>query len=29
VKLEDRILLVKPETRQVATAIPRYKLVFH
>jgi Protein of unknown function (DUF1236) len=29
VKLEDRILLVKPETRQVATTIPRYKLVFH
>jgi len=29
VKLEDRILLVSTETRQVETMIPRYKLVFH
>jgi hypothetical protein len=29
VKLEDRILLVSAETRQVETMIPRYKLVFH
>lgn len=29
VKLEDRILVVSAETRQVETAIPRYKLVFH
>jgi hypothetical protein len=28
-KLEDRILLVSSETRQVADMIPRYKLVFH
>jgi hypothetical protein len=29
VKLEDRILLVSAETRQVEAMIPRYKLVFH
>ena len=29
VKLEDRILLVSADTRQVETTIPRYKLVFH
>jgi hypothetical protein len=29
VKLEDRILLVSAETRQVESMIPRYKLVFH
>lgn len=29
VKLEDRILLVSADTRQVETMIPRYKLVFH
>jgi hypothetical protein len=29
VKLEDRILLVNLETRQVETTIPRYKLVFN
>jgi hypothetical protein len=29
VKLEDRILLVSTETRQVETVIPRYKLVFY
>jgi hypothetical protein len=29
VKLEDRILVVSAETRQVETMIPRYKLVFH
>ena len=29
VKLEDRILLVSAETRQVETTIPRYKLVFN
>jgi hypothetical protein len=29
VKLEDRILLVNAETRQVETTIPRYKLVFN
>ncbi|MPZ38257.1 MAG: hypothetical protein GEU95_09335 [Rhizobiales bacterium] len=29
VKLEDRILLINAETRQVETMIPRYKLVFH
>jgi len=28
-KLEDRILVVAAETRQVADMIPRYKLVFH
>jgi hypothetical protein len=28
-KLEDRILVVSAETRQVADMIPRYKLVFH
>jgi hypothetical protein len=29
VKLEDRILIVSAETRQVESMIPRYKLVFH
>ena len=29
VKLDDRILLVSAETRQVDSMIPRYKLVFH
>jgi hypothetical protein len=29
VKLQDRILLVSADTRQVETMIPRYKLVFH
>ncbi len=29
VKLEDRILLVSAQTRQVDSMIPRYKLVFH
>lgn len=29
VKLEDRILVVSAETRQVEAMIPRYKLVFH
>ena len=29
VKLEDRILLVSADTRQVETMLPRYKLVFH
>jgi hypothetical protein len=29
VKLEDRILLVSANTRQVETMIPRYKLVFN
>ena len=29
VKLEDRILLVNPATRQVETMMPRYKLIFH
>jgi hypothetical protein len=28
-KLDDRILVVKAETRQVADMIPRYRLVFH
>ena len=28
-KLDDRILVVSAETRQVADMIPRYKLVFH
>jgi hypothetical protein len=28
-KLEDRILLVSADTREVADMIPRYKLVFH
>ena len=28
-KLEDRILVVSAETREVADMIPRYKLVFH
>lgn len=28
-KLEDRILVVQGETREVADMIPRYKLVFH
>jgi hypothetical protein len=28
-KLEDRILVVSAQTRQVADMIPRYKLVFH
>jgi hypothetical protein len=29
VKLDDRILLVSAQTRQVDSMIPRYKLVFH
>lgn len=29
VKLEDRILVVSAESRQVEAMIPRYKLVFH
>ena len=29
VKLDDRILVVSAETRQVEAMIPRYKLVFH
>jgi hypothetical protein len=29
VKLEDRILIVSAESRQVETTIPRYKLVFN
>jgi hypothetical protein len=29
VKLDDRILVVSAETRQVEATIPRYKLVFH
>jgi hypothetical protein len=29
VKLEDRILLVSEQTRQIDSMIPRYKLVFH
>jgi hypothetical protein len=29
VKLDDRILVVSAETRQVEVMIPRYKLVFH
>lgn len=29
VKLEDRILVVSADTRQVEAMIPRYKLVFH
>ena len=29
VKLEDRILVVSADTRQVDVMIPRYKLVFH
>jgi hypothetical protein len=29
VKLEDRILVVGAETRQIEAMIPRYKLVFH
>jgi len=28
-KLDDRILVVSPDTRQIADMIPRYKLVFH
>ena len=28
-KLDDRILVVSADTRQVADMIPRYKLVFH
>jgi hypothetical protein len=29
IKLDDRILVVSAETRQVEAMIPRYKLVFH
>jgi hypothetical protein len=29
VKLEDRILLVSEQTRQIDSMLPRYKLVFH
>ena len=29
VKLDDRILLVSAQTRQVDSMLPRYKLVFH
>jgi hypothetical protein len=29
VKLQDRILLVSADTRQIETMLPRYKLIFH
>jgi hypothetical protein len=29
VKLEDRILVVSADSRQIEAAIPRYKLVFN